>query len=160
MTLIIFCHCLNWPLIILLTGIMLFAYWLNYIMGGPLSDDPKHVDMKAILFAFPNWLATRRLKRAKVLQELRADAMSELAMTSDPRTRQGLLNDKRLDIYLEGRKMFTWERSLLCPICLHWWLTIVVGAVLIFFDAFNARADFFLAGFIYLVNHLLIRKIS
>lgn len=148
------------PLIILLTGIMLFAYWFNYIMGGPLSDDVKNVDPKAILFAIPNALATRRLKHAGRLLELRAAALSEVALTSDPRTKLQLLEDKKLDIYLEGRKLFTWERSLLCPICLHWWLTLLVGAVLIFFDAFNARADFFIAGFIYLVNHLLIRKIS
>lgn len=151
---------MNWELICTLTGLMLFSYWLNYVMGGPLSDDPKHVDVKAILFAFPNWLAIRRLKEKGLYASMRTELMNELMVTTDARVKHGLRVDKRLGIYLAGREFFTWERSLLCPICLHWWLTLLVGVALVYADAMNARADFFLASFVYLVNHLIIRKIS
>jgi hypothetical protein len=151
---------MNWPLLILLTSLALFAYWVVYAMGGPLSEKPDDVDPKAILFGFPLWLATRRLKRAGMYAGILAAAIQELEMTSDPRTIRNLKTDKRRDIFIAGRDFFTWERSLLCPICLHWWATVLVGAVLLAIDGMNARADFWLACFYYLATHLLIRKIS
>lgn len=151
---------MNWEIILLLTGLSLFSYWLNYIMGGPLSDDVNKIDVKAILFNFPYFLAIRRLKKLGIYGMIYGDLIQELAMTKDVKTKYRLKMDKRRDIYLAGREFFTWERSFLCPICLHWWLTLLVGAVLFSINAFHARADFFLAAFVYLANHLLIRKIS
>lgn len=151
---------MNWDLILLLTGLMLFAYWLNYLMGGPLSDEVKHVDPKAILFAFPLYLATRRLKINNLWQDIWASQLKERALATDPKTRIGLRKDQRLEMYLAGRDFFTWERAILCPICFHWWLSLIVAAVLLSGNWLGARSDFFLAAFTYLVNHLLIRKIS
>lgn len=150
---------MNWELIALIMGIMLFAYWFIYLMGGPLSDDPDKVDIKAILFAIPNALAIRRLKKLGIYRPMMNELAEELAVTSDPKTRNGLILDKRRDIYLAGRDFFTWERSLLCPVCFHWWLTLIVASVLLVLDLMNARGDFFLGGFSYLVAHLIIRKI-
>lgn len=150
----------GFELIFILTGVMLFAYWLNYVMGGPLSDDPRKIDEKAILFKFPFWLATRRLILKNLYWSLREGARGELKLTNDVRVRNQLRLEKRKDMYLTGRDFFTWERSLLCPICLHWWLTLVVAFPLLWMDMFHARDDFFLAAFIYLANHLIIRKIS
>lgn len=151
---------MNYELVLLLTGVMLFAYWFNFILGGPLSDDPKKIDVRAILFSLPDWMAIRRLKRLNLYRELLHELMTELSMTGDITTRHKLKLDKKLDMYLAGREFFTWEKSILCPICFHWWLTILVSAVLLSFDLLNARADFFLGAFTYLVNHFLIRKIS
>lgn len=151
---------MNWDLIVTLTGIMLFSYWFNYIMGGPLSDDAKKVDTKAILFSVPYWLAVRRLKNNGLYLSLSGDLINELSMIKDAKTKNQLRQDKRLDMYLIGREFFTWERSLLCPICLHWWLTLVIGVIFLIFNIMQARADLFLAAFIYLANHFLIRKIS
>lgn len=151
---------MNYEIILLLTGLMLFAYWIVYAMGGPLSDEIKKVDIKAILFAFPYFLAVRRLKKIGIYGHIRAGLMDELAMVSDPVQKRRIRLDKKRDIYEAGREFFTWEKSFLCPICLHWWLTVLVGVVCLYFDSFNARADLYLAAFVYLVNHFIIRKIS
>lgn len=151
---------MNWELITTLTGLMLFSYWFNYAMGGPLSEDVKKVDTKAILFFIPNELARRRLKIMGLLSSMRSELITELAMTQDAKVKHGLRQDKRRDIYIAGREFFTWERSILCPVCFHWWLTVIVGAVFLSFDLMGARADLFVAAFTYLVNHLFIRKIS
>lgn len=152
---------MNWELILILTSIMLFAYWLNYIMGSPLADKPDDVDAKAILFAFPYWLARRRLKKyPDLLKSITQAEADQVKMTSDPIVRENLKADFSKDEFLKGRTVFTWERSLLCPICLHWWLTVLAGFEFVVFDMFNARADFFLAAFVYLLLHLIIRKIA
>lgn len=151
---------MNWELIICLTGIMLFAYWFTYIAGSALASKPTDVDPGAILFSFPYMLAILRLCRMGQWDEIADSQEQELAITRDPKTRHQLIKDHKLNTVIAGREFFTWERSLLCPICLHWWLTLVVGAVFISFDIMHARADLFLAAFVYLVNHLIIRKIS
>ena len=151
---------MNWELIVLLTGLMLFAHWFNYIMGTPMADRPDGVHPREILFGIPYTLAVWRLKRKKLYYDVRRDQTRELKMAVDARTRNGVKIDHRLDLYLLGREFFTWEKSLLCPICFHWWLTVFVGVFFYWCDVFNARADFLLAAFTYLVNHFLIRKIS
>lgn len=151
---------MNWDLILTLTGIMLFAYWFAYIMGGPLSKHADDIDGKAILVGFPYWLAVRRLIQAGTWKAITTELINDLAVTSDPKTKVEMKEDHRVNTIMAGRVFFTWERSLLCPICLHWWLTLLVGFVLIAFDLMHARADFGLAAFVYLVNHFLIRKIS
>jgi len=151
---------MNWDLILTLTGIMLFAYWLAYVMGGPLSTKADDIDGRAFLVAWPYELAIRRLVKAGLWKAITTEHINELNVTSDPKTRVQMKEDHVINTIMAGREFFTWERSLLCPICLHWWLTVVVGAVCISFDLLNARADFGLAAFVYLVNHFLIRKIS
>jgi len=150
---------MNWDLTITLTGLMLFSYWLNYIMGGPLAD-PGKVNVREILFWLPEMLARRRLKMLGTLHKIESRHANEIMMTQDPETKRKLKEDQREDVYMAGREFFTWEKSLLCPICFHWWLTLIVGLFLLAFDAMNARADLFLAAFLYLVNHFIIRKIS
>jgi hypothetical protein len=151
---------MNWDLIITLTGLMLFAYWLTYIMGSPLASKPEDIDGKAILVAFPFELAIRRLVKAGLWNKISQELIQDMQVTSDPATRAEMKTDHVVSTIVKGRSFFTWERSLLCPICLHWWLTVVVGLVFILFDIMHARADFLLAAFVYLVNHLIIRKIS
>lgn len=151
---------INWELFLWLTGIMLFAYWFIYAVGGPLSDDPKKVDERAILFNIPNGLATRRLAAKGLMKGIRKSLTQELIMTTDPVVRIGLIRDKRKDAFLIGREFFTWERSLLCPVCLHWWLTIIFAALVLALDLLHARANFLPGVLVYFVNHLIIRKIS
>jgi len=151
---------MNYEIIFILTAIMLFSYWFNYVLGGPLADDIHRVDPKAILFSFPNYLAIRRLKHLKVYREMTRQLSDELAMTKDEVTKQRLRQDKKRDIYVAGREFFTWERSLLCPICLHWWLSVIAGIILIWSGVAQTGVDYFTGFLAYLVNHLLIRKIS
>lgn len=151
---------MNYEIIFILTGIMLFAYWFNYLMGGPLSDDANNIDTKAILFAIPNGMAIARLKSLKVYRDMTRQLTDELAMTKDEVTKQRLRQDKKRDIYVAGREFFTWERSILCPICFHWWLSVIAGVLLIYFGVAQTGADYFTGFLAYLVNHLLIRKIS
>ena len=150
---------MNWEIIVLLTGLMLFSYWLNYIMGSPMAD-PGKVQVREILFFIPGWLARRRLKMIGQLHKIEQRHSTDNTMTTDPITKHALKKDQREDVYMAGREFFTWEKSLLCPICFHWWLTVIVGAFLLIFDALGARGDLFLAAFAYLVNHFIIRKIS
>ncbi len=151
---------MNIELIYLFTSLALYAYWLNFIMGGPLADDTKKVDAGAILFFVPFKLAARRLNKNGLLCGTVSEQLDELHLTKDVFLQKELKKDHRLAIYLKGRELFTWEKSLLCPICFHWWLTLIVGLMLFIFDGFNIRADILFAAFLYLVNHLLIRKIS
>lgn len=150
---------MNWLLIEILGLIMLFAYWLNYIMGSPLADKPDDIDERAILFSFPFWLAKRRLDKG-YFTEMKSNFYQEINVTSDYITKVGLKRDFRKNVLLKGRELFTWERAFLCAICLHWWATVLTGYVFIIFDLFNARQDFFEACFVYLVLHLVIRKIA
>lgn len=151
---------MNWELILLLTGIMLFAYWLNYIMGSPLADKPEDVDPKAILFWFPQSLAKSRLIQHNVFMNLYNNHLEELSLTSNIIVAHQTKVDFKKNILVAGREFFTWERAILCPICLHWWLSVNVGIYLLGMNAFDARDDFFQAAFTYLVLHLIIRKIS
>lgn len=142
----------------LLIGLALFSYWLNYCMGTPLADNPNEVDVGAIFFFIPNRLARRRLKQHDLLADYRRALAEDLLATSDPVRRLELRQENRRDAYAQGRKFFTWERSLLCPICFHWWLTILViaGGLLISFNLFFDLQ----APLAYLVTHLIIRKLS
>lgn len=125
-----------------------------------MSDDPDDVDVKAILFFFPKWLADRRLKSENLDAQFRKELAEQLLITSDPKTRNGLRQDFRLETYLTGRMFFTWERSLLCPICLHWWLTLVLTILLFIFGWLTVRETLWQVGFTYLLNHFFIRKIA
>lgn len=151
---------MNWELILWLTGIMLFSYWFNYVMGSPLADPPNKPDVKAILFDVPNYLAVRRLHNVGALPKFMDQLLDELAVTSDPRSRNGLKTDNKLNTYLAGREFFTWERIILCPICFHFWLSLTFAVILLSFDLMNARQDYLLGCFTYLINHLIIRKIT
>lgn len=150
---------MNIELIFLFTSLALFAYWLNFVMGGPLADAQK-VDPDAMLFFIPFKLAAIRLKNKGLLTDIVAEQMDEIKLSRDPFVWTKLVSDHRLAIYLKGRELFTWEKALLCPVCFHWWITLIVGFMLFIFDGFNIRTDFLFAAFLYLVNHLLIRKIS
>lgn len=151
---------MNWDLIVTLTGLMLFAYWFAYVAGGPLSSKADDIDGGAFLIALPYLLAIRRLARAGVWKGIWSNFIQELDLTSDPKTKAQLRKDHKVNTIMAGREFFTWERSLLCPICLHFWLTVLVGLVFISFNIMHARADLFLAAFVYLVNHFIIRKIA
>lgn len=151
---------MNWDLILILTSIMLFAYWLNYAMGSPLANKRDDVDQKAILFFIPQSLAIRRLKEFEVYKKYLTQYYEELNVTGELEQKEKTRSEHQLNMFLAGREFFTWERSFLCSICLHWWASLIVGGIFLGFDLFNARADFFQAAFTYLVLHLIIRKIA
>ena len=151
---------MNWELIFWLTGLMLFSYWINYVMGSPLADPPHRPDVKAILFSVPNYLALRQLQKHGLIVKFRDQLLDELSTTNNQSLRNGLKIDHKLATYLAGREFFTWERTILCPICFHFWLSAAFAVILLSFDLLNARADLLLGCFTYLVNHLIIRKIS
>lgn len=140
-----------------LTGLMLLAYWFNYVIGSPLSDS---FDVRAILAQFPLGLADRRLASLGRLKDIKDEEKAELELTHGDRLFWQTVQDQRKARLEEAKNWFTWERSLLCPICLHWWLTATFGAICLTFDLLHARELWLWAGFIYLVNHLLIRKIA
>lgn len=125
-----------------------------------MAEKHDGIRSREILFGLPFWLAKRRLKRQNLWVDLNSSKVAELAVTSDKQVRHALKYDHIRDLYLAGREFFTWEKSLLCPICFHWWITVAVGAVLLAFNLLDARADYPLAALTYLVNHFIIRKIS
>jgi hypothetical protein len=151
---------MNYELIIWLTGLMLFVYWLIYVMGSPLADGKHRPDPTAILARLPRALAWRRLKKVGLSQELWDELQEDLKVTSGKKRTREAWHDWKLQVLETGRLFFTWERSLLCPICLHFWITVVFAAVVLSLDLLHARQDWLLAGFTYFVNHFFIRKIS
>lgn len=137
---------------------MLLAYWFNYCMGTPLHENPSKVDVGAILFFLPRWLADRRLKRVNKWREYKEKLLEQWEVTSDPIMRHKLYKDNLQDRYDAGRNLFTWERSILCPICFHWWLTVIFVGVMLLLVGFTGF-ELLLVAFIYLVNHFILRKI-
>lgn len=146
-------------IIFILTGAMLFSYWLAYIMGGPMSDDPKHVNPRAILFSFPEWLAKRRLTTFDLF-DLYKQFGEEINLLHDYVEKVKANYEYKKDVFLKGRELFTWEKTLLCPICFHFWLSVLLGAILIISGRVDTWDDFGFGFLLYLVNHLIIRKIS
>jgi hypothetical protein len=146
-------------LICCLTGIMLFAYWLNYVMGTPLADDPKHVDPDAFLAYIPLGLARARLRQVGKLADMEYGYAADMEHIKDAVRQRQLDKDARRDMIVTGRQLFGWERALLCPVCLHWWLTVIFMAICLTFDYYQAHAHLGAAAFTYLVNHFFIRKI-
>lgn len=146
-------------LILWVTGLMLFSFWLNYCMGNPLADNPNHVDVGAIFFFFPKWLADRRLRQNKIFHALRIKAQEEVALEKDPLGRIESIRESERWSYQKGREFFNWEKSILCPICFHWWLTVLFTGVCLGLDLLHVREQYMLLSFTYLLNHLFIRKI-
>jgi hypothetical protein len=147
-------------LALLLTSIMLFSYWLIYCMGSPLADDRNKIDPGAIFFFFPAWLAKRRLSDELLLADIVKARKAELEVIGDPIGRWEVDQENARYRMETGRKFFTWERSILCPICLHWWLTVLIVALAFVFNWLQIREHAGAVVFIYLVNHFFIRKIS
>lgn len=142
------------------SSIMLFAYWLVYCMGSPLADQPRDIDKGAILFFIPMWFAIRRLKENDLYAGMRNELYNGLIQNKDPKNRQEWRKQHREDLIVIGREFFTWERSLLCPICLHWWLTVLLMPLALVFG-WSAFFIFPLQTiFVYLLNHFFIRKIA
>jgi hypothetical protein len=147
-------------IIALLTGVMLFSYWIHYCMGSPMAKDVKDVDVGAILFFLPRDFSDRRLAKLGILIEMWERHNDELKLTDDPVRHQEMRIDFERDRYEAGRKFFTWERSVLCPICLHWWLTVLVVNLCIAFGWLHMGGHLGAVALTYLVNHFFIRKIS
>jgi hypothetical protein len=147
-------------LIAILTAIMLFAYWLVYCMGSPLADDIRDVDIRGILFFFPWWLGRKRMVQWHLHDEALKEWRDEDQITSGSRSKLQAYREWRRRYFSTAREFFTWERSLLCPICLHWWLTVIVVAALFAFRYWHGLDTLLLCGLVYLVNHFFIRKIS
>lgn len=145
-------------LVAILTGLMLFSYWLIYCYGSPLNDDAKHVDTRAILGFVPYYLAQRRLEQKGLLKSARSQYQEGMRFAADLKEKVQTQRDYDLDIVIAGRFFFTWERSLLCAVCFHWWLTCGMVAFLVG-TGFVRCEDLGLVALTYLVNHLFIRKI-
>jgi len=140
----------------LLVGLALFAHWFTYVLGSPLAT-PDRVDPSAILFFVPYLLAKRRL-RGKLF-EWAVDAWrQQLNANSDRIGATQALLDHRHNVVVQGRVLFRWERALLCPVCLHFWLTVLAG---VGWCALHGplRADLAIGALTYLFLHLLIRKL-
>lgn len=146
-------------LVCCLTGIMLFAHWLNFVMGTPLAEDPKHVDTGAFLFDWPLAMARRRLRQYGKLAPMRAELKEDLTHAKDRARRRELKLEAQRNMLVEGRKLFTYEKAVLCPVCLHWWLTVIFVAICLTFDYYHIDAHLGAAMLTYLVNHFFIRKI-
>lgn len=143
-------------LVLVLTGLMLFAHWSGYVMGAPLTT---HVDSGAILFLVPYHLAVQRLKLTHRWDAVLEGWRQEYRATGDDHERARALRNHRAEVVLTAQPVFTWERSLLCPVCLHWWLTLNTMLAWYFLDTHVAVAHLGTAALTYLFLHLLIRKI-
>lgn len=133
-------------------GCMLYAYWLNYCMGSPMAKDVSDVDVNAIFFFFPYMLAVRKLKRYHLWADIEKDWRQELAVTHGARQQSQARREFMRNVYDAGREFFTWEKAILCPVCFHFWLTLIVWALFI-------HDQILLSSLYYLANHFFIRKI-
>ena len=142
----------------LLVGLMLFAYWFVYVAGQPLAD-PAKVDPGAILFFVPYYLAKRRM-RGNLFDRAVEAWREQLSLTSDAIGAVEALRDHRHNVVVQARVLFTWERGLLCPVCLHWWLSLYAGCAWVSLQHFHQPPlDLAVGALTYLFTHLFIRKI-
>ncbi len=142
----------------LLVGLMLFAHWFTYITGQPLAE-PSRVDPGALLFFVPYYLAKRRM-RGNLFDRAVEAWREQLSMTSDAIGSTEALRDHRHNDVVQARPLFTWERSLLCPVCLHWWLSLCGGTSWLLFSSAHVQPmDLAVGALTYLFLHLLIRKL-
>jgi hypothetical protein len=129
-------------------------------MGSPLADKPSDIDTGGIFFFIPFYLAKRKLIQKDIFAALRSELYTLIVDGRDPKRRQEAINQFNQDVIVLGRMFFTWERSILCPICLHWWLTVIL-MLLAWVFGWNVFFEFPLQTiFVYLVNHFFIRKIA
>lgn len=145
-------------LVSLLTGIMLFAHWFAYLTGVPLGE-PSRVDPGAILFFVPYYLAKRRM-RGNLFDRAVEAWREELSMTGDTIGAVEALRHHRHNVVVQARPLFTWERGLLCPVCLHWWLSFWAGWTWLVAQHFHTPPlDLAVGALTYLFLHFIIRKI-
>lgn len=145
-------------LVCLLTFTMFFAHWFAYVAGHPLAE-PSRVAPDAILFWVPYCLARRRMRGYLFDQAVRA-WQEELSLTSDAIGAVEALRHHRHNVVVQARVLFTWERGLLCPVCLHWWLSWWAGWTWVAIDHLREfPLDLGVGAFTYLFLHFIIRKI-
>jgi hypothetical protein len=135
---------------------MFFCDWNNYVLGRPLATD---YDVTSIMFWLPEALARRKIRRRHMLiwrDEADETVIAEMAATKDPTQRQEIWQSHRRYVYEYGRQFFTWEKAFLCPVCLHWWLSLIFLGVM---WAFGYTFDHGIALLLYLMTHYLIKKI-
>lgn len=140
-------------LLFLFVGVMLFAYWINYCMGVPLSKNPADIDVDAIFFFFPYTLAVRKLKKFHQWEAIQTQWMEEIRLTQGARHLLQARREHMREVYISGREFFTWERAILCPVCFHFWLSLAIWAIFV-------QDMILFSSLFYLANHLLIRKIA
>jgi hypothetical protein len=68
------------------------------------------------------------------------------------------LREHRRNVIRLGRELFTWEKVFLCPVCLHWWLSLQVTWTWVVVCGWQWAA-LPVAGLTYLFLHFLIRKL-
>lgn len=143
-----------------LVMIMLFAHFIVYCMGSPLASNPANVDSSAILFFVPYYLARWRMK-GNLFDQAVSAWRDQLGFSNDRISAVHALRDHRLNVVIQGRVLFTWERSWLCPVCLHFWLTLIfgVGWCLGNWTFFLEPVDFYIGSLTYLFLHFIIRKL-
>lgn len=139
--LIIFCYFFS---------ISLFVYWFDFVTGGPLSLFP---DSKQILSFIPSYFAKRRLKKAGIYDELKKQYDKEILLTDDKEIKRDTKVSFNNDIIRVGSKYFIHEKFMFCPICLQFWISFIIGIILIF------HISFFTLVFYYLINHFILRKL-
>lgn len=147
-------------LIAILFAVMLFSYWFVYAMGSPLADKISDVDVGAILFFIPWWMATRRMKQWHLHEDVLTEWRQEAQVTNGSVSTVRGYKEWRRRYFETARDFFSWERSILCPICLHWWLTVIVVAILFAVGYWRGLDTLGLCGVVYLTNHFIIRKIA
>lgn len=137
----------HFDILIAFSIIALSAYWWTYIIGDPL-DEYKH---EAILSIVPFALAVLRLKKMKMLRPIIDDRCEELRAATTIRERLDIRNSYRRMIVQTAVPYMTWERLLLCRVCLHWWACLIVS--------FCLAGPLLYIALYYLITHLIIRKI-
>lgn len=140
-------------LFLLFVGVMLFAYWSNYCMGTPLARNPADIDVNAIFFFIPYMMAVRKLKKFHLWKDIDEQWTAEARLTNGARQLLQARREHMREVYISGREFFTWEKAILCPVCFHFWLSLLVWALFI-------QDHVLISSLYYLANHFFIRKIS
>src|SRR3954469_17544290 len=109
-----------------LTGLMFFCHWFYYCLGKPLADSQDDIDVGGIFNFIPRLLADRRLRRHTMDAELRESFVSGIAVVRGSYQKLVTRKDYIRHRITVGREFFTWEKTFLCPVCLHWWLSLVL----------------------------------
>lgn len=145
---------MSYDLIFLMVTLSLFPYWFSFSMGNPLAKE-ESIDVHAILFFIPLSFAIKRLEDNNLLSCIVDHQDEEMKLEKNIWRQMEAREAQKKALYVAGRDFFTWEKMFLCPVCLHFWLTVVAFPFALIF----LSSEFLPFVFLYFVTHLFIRKI-
>jgi hypothetical protein len=130
-----------------------FIYMLDYGLGKPGDERPVYGNL---LFAWSFLLAKKALGSDYNIFALQyAD---QLQNASNALERKEIKRNFQDLVFRQGRTLFTWQKIVgMCPICTHFWFTIIIFLSV---NIFYFHVNIIIFTLYFLTSHVLIRLLK